>query len=169
MVVERLRGRLHGLSRNDSTGAQDPLDAIPSPWRAVRDVRLPSVEHPVQLLVGPGGLHAVTLVEIDDPVEVDGHDVRVGAGRQSLVDDALRAAEEAGARLFGGFGRIIDVVPVLCLVGGDVSVASPPADVHVVTGDELPRWLRKRRRRAMDDRDADRVVELMRPLGARAA
>ncbi|MER5431234.1 nuclease-related domain-containing protein [Streptomyces sp. NPDC002588] len=126
--------RRHALTAEQTVGAAlDRLDG--AGWHVVHSVPLPGGDRIHHLAIGPGGLFAIHAlharkqrVRIADPV--------VTLGRRT-ADPLLRRIRSDTAR--ASHALTAEVHAVLALVAPtDVSFATPPRDVRILTDADLP-------------------------------
>lgn len=95
------------------------------------------------LVIGPSGLHAVTIVDHGRArVLVAGEVVQINGKRPAYVAEARKDAKRASKALSNAVGLPIPVTPVLTFVGsGVISVYGLPEDCLMATHRELDRLL----------------------------
>ena len=95
------------------------------------------------LVIGPGGLFSVTVVDIGSKrVLVAGDVVQIKGRRPAYIPAARKDARRASKAISSAIGHSIPVVPVLALMGrGVVTVYGLPKDCVITTYRELHRAL----------------------------
>ncbi|WP_229830801.1 hypothetical protein [Actinoplanes ianthinogenes] len=114
------------------------LDRLGPEWSLVD---LPA--GPGFLVIGPGGIYAVTVVDQGlSRVLIVGDAVQSGGRRQSYVVDARLTARRTAEVLAADLGRAVPVTPVLTFIGsGTISFHGPPRECLISTARELDRLL----------------------------
>lgn len=146
------RKRLAGRSQRRLTAAEQRaeqrLGQLGPAWRVVEwpaseDV-LADQERTGFLVIGPGGVYAVTVVDQGrQRVMLAGDVVQIRGRRPPYVSRARKGARKASDALTAVVGSKVPVVPVLTFVGsGTISAQGLPSGCLVVAHRELDRLLR---------------------------
>ncbi|MCN0152378.1 hypothetical protein [Salinispora arenicola] len=151
--ARRLRAE-RGARRLEAAGARalGRLDQLGPAWHVIEWPRTDSIdllrddagdERAGFLVIGPSGLHAVTIVDHGrSRVLVAGEVVQINGKRPPYVAEARRDAKRASKALSEAVGLPIPVTPVLTFVGsGVISVYGLPEDCLMATHRELDRLL----------------------------
>ena len=130
----------------------DILDSLGPWWDVLHDVPLDgtTLDH---LVIGPAGVHAVSVVHHDERDVVVDDSVVVVAGEPT--DDLARAARRAASaaeRLSDAAGEAVRVIPVLVVVRPRRLIERRrPVNVRVVAAHQLEQHLHRARRVATGD------------------
>lgn len=150
----RRRRAERGARRLEAAGARalGRLDQLGPAWHVIEWPRTDSLdllhdaaedERAGFLVIGPSGLHAVTIVDHGRArVLVAGEVVQINGKRPAYVAEARKDAKRASKVLSNAVGLPIPVTPVLTFVGsGVISVYGLPEDCLMATHRELDRLL----------------------------
>lgn len=139
------RGRPGGVARLTSAEqrASHRLAQLGPAWQVVPWPRGRQRDQDGFLVIGPGGVFAVTVVDQGrHRVMMAGDVVQIQGRRPPLVNRARRAARRASEALTATVGAKVPVVPVLTFIGsGPLSAHGLPAGCLVVSYRELDQLL----------------------------
>jgi hypothetical protein len=133
-------------------------------WRSLNAIpvgdRGADIDH---LVVGPGGVYTLNAKHHPGArVWVGGDVLMVNGARHPYVRNSRHEALRAGRLLSAASGSPVHVVGVVVPVNAnDLTIAKPPADVHVVGRRRLRRWLR-RRPTVLDDDTIEAIFQVAR-------
>lgn len=124
-------------------------------WGVVHGVPVQPADVADLLVVGPGGVYAVSVRQVPGAsVWTGGETVLVNGAPTRWVDDCRRLARGASARLGAATDRRVEVVALLVVVGahdGFVCHAQPRDGVRVLTRRDVDGWLRTQPARLVAD------------------
>lgn len=136
------------------------LDRLDGAWLVIHAVPIGTsgsdIDH---LVVGPGGVFTInTKYHEGKKVWVASRRLLVNGQRTDHLRNAAFEAKRVAKLLTEATGRPVEVTPIVAIVAArSITIRERPADVVVLTSDQLVRWL-QRRPKVVDDDQVGRLA-----------
>jgi hypothetical protein len=131
-----------GAEGEERVAAQ--LAALGDGWAVIHDLTIgrkgANLDH---LVIGPAGVFALNTKNLTGKLTVYEHAILQNGHKTAFVPAALREARTVQQRLSAAAGREVRAWGVLVVLGCEVEVRKPLANLTLVRARSLPRWLRK--------------------------
>jgi hypothetical protein len=131
-----------GAEGEERVAAQ--LAALGDEWAVIHDLTIgrkgANLDH---LVIGPAGVFALNTKNLTGKLTVYEHAILQNGHKTAFVPAALREARTVQQRLSAAAGREVRAWSVLVVMGCEVEVRKPLANLTLVRARGLPRWLQK--------------------------
>jgi hypothetical protein len=120
------------------------LSSLDNGWAVIHDLTIgrkgANLDH---LVIGPPGVFALNTKNLTGKLTVYEHAILQNGHKTAFVPAALREVRTVQERLSAAAGRAIRAWSVLVVMGCEVEVRKPLANLSLVGARNLPRWLSK--------------------------
>jgi hypothetical protein len=131
-----------GAEGEERVAAQ--LAALGDGWAVIHDLTIgrkgANLDH---LVIGPAGVFALNTKNLTGKLTVYEHAILQNGHKTAFVPAALREVRTVQQRLSAAAGREVRAWSVLVVMGCEVEVRKPLANLTLVRARSLPRWLNK--------------------------
>lgn len=120
------------------------LASLDEPWAVVHDLTVgrkgANLDH---LVIGPPGVFVLNTKNLTGKLTVYEHAILRNGHKTAFVPAALREARTVQKRLSAAAGREVNAWSCLVVMGCEIEVKKPLANLTLVPARSLPRWLGK--------------------------
>lgn len=139
------------------------LEQLPRPWTVVHDLtvgrRGANLDH---LVLGPAGIFVLNTKNLTGRLTVYEHLVLQNGHRTAFVPAALREARTVQDRLSTALGRQVHAWSILVVLGCEITVKKPLANLSLLRGHDLPGWFERLPTDVFSEGDVLRLERLAR-------
>jgi hypothetical protein len=142
------------------------LASLDERWTVIHDLTIgrkgANLDH---LVIGPSGVFVLNTKNLTGRLTVYEHAILQNGHKTDFVPAALREARTVQKRLSDAAGRQVRAWSVLVVMGCEIDVKKPLANLTLVRARSLPRWLDKLPGRALSPGDVLELERLARTPG----
>ena len=139
------------------------LERLPNPWAVVHDLTVGSrganLDH---LVLGPAGIFVLNTKNLTGRLTVYEHCVLQNGHKTAFVPAALREARTVQDRLSAALGRAVHVWSVLVVLGAEITIKKPLANLTLLRDHDLRGWFERLPTGVFSEGDVLRLERLAR-------
>ncbi|MFA9444468.1 NERD domain-containing protein [Egicoccus sp. AB-alg6-2] len=139
------------------------LERLPRPWAVVHDLtvgrRGANLDH---LVLGPAGIFVLNTKNLTGCLTVYDHAVLQNGHKTAFVPAALREARTVQDRLSTALGRPVHAWSVLVVLGCEITIKKPLANLTLLREHDLPGWFERLPTGVFSEGDVLRLERLAR-------